>query len=73
MSEYELNLYVWVVKHSFMYPRIEIFGSKCLKFVEMQENGVLKYQKVRKEGRDQRKTFTVKPREIISVEERDQW
>lgn len=38
----------------------------------MNDDGSLSYQKVRKEGRKKKKTFLLKPKEIISFEEKDE-
>lgn len=61
-----------MAKRSFLHPKLTLFSSKCIQFVEMNEDGSLSYQKMRKEGRKTRKTFQLKPKEIISFEERDE-
>jgi hypothetical protein len=38
----------------------------------MTSGGIISYQKLRKEGRKKNKTFKLKPKEIISFEEKDE-
>jgi hypothetical protein len=40
--------------------------------VEINDDGTISYQKVRKEGRKKNKTYILKPKEIISFEEKDE-